>query len=93
MGLLAAHLVLNYRLVTMHLTQILKEGLILGKVVVPILLKDLRWHLINSFLLLLLQELGLEQLNKGSLLIKKRLKLINLIRILFLILRLLLLRI
>lgn len=83
-GLMEPHLVMKYRLVILHLTQILKVSLIHGKAVACLLkVLHINWHLLISILLLLLLlKLGLLLLNKGSLLIKKCLKLIDLIRFL-----------
>jgi hypothetical protein len=79
-GVMESHLVLKYNLVALHLTQILKVSLIHGKVVACLLkILHINWHLLISILLLLLLKLGLLLLNKGSLLIKKCLKLIDLI--------------
>ena len=83
-GLKGPHLVMKYCLVILHLTQILKVSLINRKVVTCLLkVLHINWHLLISILLLLLLlKLGLLLLNKGSLLIKKCLKLIDLIRFL-----------
>jgi hypothetical protein len=90
MGLLGPQLVLKDGLVSMHLIQILKVGLINGKVGACLMkVLHINWHLLISILLLLLLKLGLLLLNKGSLFIKKSLKLIDLIRFLLLVLTLL----
>jgi hypothetical protein len=82
-GVMESLLVLKYNLVALHLTQILKVSLIHGKVVACLLkVLHINWHLLISILLLLLLKLGLLLLNKGSLLIIKCLKLIDLIRFL-----------
>jgi hypothetical protein len=87
-GLLGPQLVLKDGLIRMHLIQILKVSLINGKVGACLMkVLHINWHLLISILLLLLLlKLGLLLLNKGSLIIKKSLKLIDLIRFLLLIL-------
>ena len=91
--LLGPQLVLKDGLISMHLSQILKVSLIYGKVAVRLMkVLHVNWHLLISILLLLLLlllKLCLLLLNKGSLFIKKSLKLIDLIRFLLLILSLL----
>ena len=91
-GLLGPQLVLKDGLISMHLIQILKVSLINGKVGACLMkVLHINWHLLISILLLLLLllKIGLLLLNKGSLLIKKSLKLIDLIRFLLLMLTLL----